>query len=124
MDKKAAKAKNKPNMTNSLHSARLPSVDDGWTLAKVDEFCLGVIHVSLSPLLERSKQSVVQNHSTIALQLKELEEVGVVELQEEVVKADGGGQEEGARDMDRCTGAVDVEVSLQTISNKTQMIPQ
>lgn len=117
-DKKPAKAKNKPNVSDSLHSAHIPSADEGWTLAKVNEFPLGVIHISLSSLLERSKYTVMQNHSAVALQLKELEEVGVVESQELIMKADVSGQEEEGREIDRSIVAVDVEVSLQTISNQ------
>ena len=58
----------------------------------------------------------MQNHSMVALQLKELEEVGVVESQE-LMKADVSGQEEGGGEIDRSIASVDVEVSLQTISS-------
>lgn len=122
-DKKPAKTKTKSNTSDSLHSAHIPSADEGWTLAKVDEFPLGAIHVSILSLLERTKHSVMQSHSVVALQLKKLEEVGVVESQE-LTKADVSGQEVGAGEIGRPIASVDVEVSLHTITNMAQTIIQ
>ena len=122
------KGKNRSSLNSSLQlGAALPNPEEGWKLDKDEGVSLGTFSVNLAVLLERSKQSVVKEHCKTSLQLKLLEEKGLVEQQEpERVKSGESATEEGrrmSRENDRMI-EVDVEVHLQTISSEQQMMQQ
>ena len=80
---------------------------------------MGNFHVFLAPLLERTRQSVVHDHSTITLQVKELEEGGLVQQEDPPLPGGSSEEDPGIKENEKFI-TIDVDIGLQTITSCEQ----